>query len=327
MTPMAPMALRVVDPGGPLTTLQDLGRSGYQRFGVPAAGAMDWYALQAANRVVGNPPDAPAIEFAFLGPTLAAERDCLVCVTGGGFRLQVGRRELPAWTAAVLRAGETVQILDDSSGSWGYLAISGGLAVPAVLGSASTYLRGGFGGLDGRVLRAGDVLYSQMEGGYRAELAGGRLDREAVPTYTQDIDLRVVIGPQQNWFDEESLAIFTGSPYRVSANSDRMGYRLEGQLVPRQKGDLLSEGMVFGSVQVPPDGKPIVMMADRPVTGGYPKIATVIRADLPKLAQLRPGEGQARFHGVSVAEAQVTYRQMMDEMIIETDGDELWSTG
>ena len=321
------MALWVIDPGGPLITLQDLGRTGMQRFGVPAAGAMDWYALQAANRLVGNPPGTAAVEFAFQGPTLAAYRDCLVSVTGGGFHLKIARRELPGWTAILLRGGEECRILGDGSGCWGYLAISGGFSAAEVLGSASTYLRGGFGGLDGRALRSGDGLSSRTEGSYRAELAGSRLAREAIPTYTQDIDVRIVFGPQVNWFGEDGLAAFTASPYRLSASSDRMGYRLEGQPVPRRKGDLLSEGMVFGSVQVPPDGQPIVMMADRAATGGYPKIATVIRADLPKLAQLRPGEGQVRFREVAVDEAQAAYRRMVDGMSIETDADERWMTG
>ena len=321
------MALWVVDPGGPLTTVQDLGRAGMERFGVPAAGAMDWFALQAANRLVGNPPGAAAMEFAFQGPRLAADRDCLVGVTGGGFHLRKGTRDLPGWTAALLRAGEEISILGDGSGCWGYLSVSGGLAVQAVLGSASTYLRGGFGGLEGRALRSGDGLYSLVEGSSRPELAGSRLAREVIPNYEQGIEARIIPGPQEDWFGEAGLDVFTTNLYHLSANSDRMGYRLRGDPIPRRKGDLLSEGMVFGSIQVPPDGQPIVMMADRPATGGYPKIAAVIRADLPKLAQLLPGEGRVRFRVVTLVEAHAAYRKMVEAMNIETDADELWMAG
>ena len=169
----------------------------------------------------------------------------------------------------------------------------------AVLGSASTYLRGGFGGLEGRALRAGDWLFSREEGSSRPELAGSRLANGMIPKYVQEIEVRVIPGPQDDWMGEAGMQVFTTSLYQLSASSDRMGYRLEGEPIPRRKGDLLSEGMVFGSIQVPPDGQPIVMMADRPATGGYPKIATVIRADLPKLAQLRPGEGRVRFRLVT----------------------------
>jgi antagonist of KipI len=319
------MAYWVADPGGPLTTVQDLGRVGMERFGVPAAGGMDWFAMRAANLLVGNPPGAAVLEFAYQGPRLAADRDGLVCVTGGGFHLRIGERGLPGWTAVIVRAGEEITILGDGSGSWGYFAVSGGLAVDAVLGSASTYLRGGFGGLEGRALRAGDGLYSRDEGSGCPELAGSRLPNGMMPKYEQEIEVRCIPGPQNDWMGEAGMQSFTASLYQLSASSDRMGYRLEGKPIPRRKGDLLSEGMVFGSIQVPPDGQPIVMMADRPATGGYPKIATIIRADLPKVAQLLPGKGQIRFRLVSVAEAQAAYRKMVEGLTIEMDTDERWA--
>jgi antagonist of KipI len=320
------MALWIAESGA-LSTLQDAGRAGYERFGVPVSGAMDWYALQAANRLVGNPDGAAAIEFAFQGPAMVTEGDYLAAICGGGFYPVVDGRTLPGWTAIYLRAGQTLAVGSREPGCWGYVAIGGGLDAPDVLGSASTYLRGGFGGLDGRALRAGDWLYPREAGRVRVELAGRRLDPQAQPVAAQEVIVRVVPGPQSDWFDPHGLEVFTGSTYRVGANSDRMGYRLEGEMIPRRKGDLLSEGMVFGAVQVPPDGKPIVMMADRPATGGYPKIATVIRADVPRLAQLRPGEGRANFQVVTVAQAQMAYRELVSKMIIEKESDELWMTG
>ncbi len=319
------MALWVLEPGM-LATLQDEGRPGYERFGVPPSGAMDWFALRAANLLVGNPAGAAALEFALHGPTLQADRDCLVSVCGSGFRLRIGERDMPAWMAVRVAAGEVLRVASDTSENWGYLAVSGGFAVPKVLGSASTYLRGGFGGLDGRTLQPGDCLRPAVEGAGRVELAGSRLSAGAVPVRLQQAEVRVVTGPQAEWFGEDGLAVFLGQAYRIGVQSDRMGYRLEGPPVPRRQGDLLSEGMAFGSVQVPPDGQPIVMMADRPATGGYPKIATVIRADLPALAQLQAGVGQVRFKAVTLAEAQAAYRAMIQSLQVETDTDELWMT-
>ncbi len=283
------MALWVADPG-PQTTLQDLGRSEYQRFGVPVSGPMDEVALQAANLLVGNPPAAAGLEFALRGPELLADSDCLVAVCGADSWLSVDRRKLPGWMGVRVRAGQKIQAVLGQNGAWGYLAVSGGLAAPPVLGSASTYLRGGFGGLDGRALQEGDWLASRSEGRFAGQYAGSRLREMGWLTVSQDIEVGVVPGPQEEWFGEAGLAVFFNSQFCILTESDRMGYRLEGVEVPRRKGEMLSEGMVMGSIQVPPSGQPIVMMADRPTTGGYPKIGTVMRADLPRLAQLRPGE-------------------------------------
>jgi antagonist of KipI len=317
------MALWVADPG-PFCSLQDLGRRGYQRLGVPVSGAMDWAALTAANRLVGNPAGAAALEFAFRGPSLVAEADCLMAVCGGDSSLRLDGKSLPGWRGVWVRTGQTVQAQVGPNAAWGYLAVNGGLVVPPVLGSASTYLRGGFGGLEGRLLRAGDRLALGPGDGNGSVLAGSRLcsldwlhpDAEQV--------VRVAFDVQTDWFEEAGRAALCAAPYALLPESDRMGYRLEGQTIPRRAGEILSEGMCFGSIQVPPNGQPIVMMADRPATGGYPKIAAVIRADLPILVQVRPGSGRVRFRWVTIEEAQAALRRLVAQLKVEWDEETLW---
>lgn len=317
------MALVVLDPG-PLTTVQDGGRLGWERYGVPPSGPMDWYAFRAANLLVGNDPRAAGLEFAYQGPSLLAEVDLLVAATGGDLR--IGKMRLPGGMATLVGAGQIFQV-ERCEGCWAYLAVAGGLDVPTVLGSRATYLKGKFGGLAGRQLMAGDRLGCGTPANNWRERAGSRLREAARPVYTQNILVRVVAGPQLDWFEPNAVADFIGAEYRVLPASDRMGYRLSGPTVHRRPGDLLSEGMAAGSLQVPPDGQPIVMLADRPTTGGYPKIATVIRADIPKLTQLRPGEGRLRFAIASVEEAQAAYREMIRGLTIETEGEERWASG
>lgn len=292
----------VLDPGG-LCTLQDAGRRGSERFGVPVSGAMDWFALRAANRLTGNVDEATVLEFAFQGPVLSALTDCLVAVTGPGWWLQVDDRRLPGWTAVAVRAGQTLRVRSDNQAFWGVLAAAGGLDGEQRLGSTSTYLAGKFGGLDGRPIQTGDLLRLKTTPTSSPSRAGHFLPASAHPAYAQKVSLRVLVGPQEDWFGEEGLSRFFESEYGIGPRSDRMGYRLEGPLVPRREGSLLSEGMVLGALQVPPDGQPILMMADRPTTGGYPKIGAVITADLPLAAQLLPGTGRVSFHPVSLEEA------------------------
>jgi antagonist of KipI len=301
------VTLRVENPGA-LTTVQDLGRYGHERFGVPVSGAMDAFALRAANALVGNGPNAAGLEMAFDGAAVRATEDCVVAVAAphdGSVR--VNGRALPAWTALFVRAGQTVEVTKASG--YVYLAVSGGIEVPLVLGSRSTYLRGGFGGLEGRALRAGDALPT---GPARSPfpLAGRALPAAHRPPYREQPELEVLLGPQLDHFDDEARAAFLNAPFTVSNDSDRMGYRLTGPAIAPQRADLISEPMPLGAVQVPANGQPIVMMADRPTTGGYPRIATVIRADVPLLAQCPPGAA-TRFRGTTVEAAQQKHRAQL----------------
>lgn len=304
--------------------IQDAGRPGWERFGVPPGGPMDWVALRAANELVGNPPEAAALELALGALTLESTTDTLIALTGAGFQLSVDGIPMPSWSAVRVRAGQMIQAvpLPAGPGIWAYLGIIGGIDTPPVLGSRSTYLRGHLGGQEGRLLQPSDLLpVRHVTPDW--SLAGRRVPPQARPTYSAQIAARVVLGPQEAWFKPEAVQRFLSEVYTLSRISDRMGSRLEGPRLERARdGDLLSEGMVTGAIQVPPDGQPIVMMPDRPATGGYPKIAAVIRADLPLVAQLRPGEGCLRFQAVTIEDARLALHQtrILIENILESPG-------
>jgi len=296
--------LEILAPGL-LTTVQDAGRKGWARYGVPSSGPLDAAAFAAANTLVGNPPDAAALEITLAGPTLRVSRECLIAVCGAAFDLWVGTLPVPMWHTVYVRAGRIITFGARRGGARAYLAISGGIALPPFLGSQATYLPGGFGGLDGRALRAGDRL---PLGGAAArdvmQRAGRAWPTDRRPPYTPEPTLRVVLGPQDDYFTTEGLATFLNSAYRLTPEADRMGVRLQGvPIAHRGPTGIVSDGVVAGSIQVPPDGQPIVMLADHQTTGGYPKIATVLRADLPLLAQCLPGDSVS-FTAVTLAEAQ-----------------------
>jgi biotin-dependent carboxylase-like uncharacterized protein len=298
------MMLEILEPGL-LTTVQDGGRVGWARYGVPPSGPMDRAAFAAANTLVGNPPDIAGLEITLNGTVLRVPRECLIAVCGADFDLWVGSLPVPMWHAVYVRAGRVVTFGMRRSGARAYLAISGGIALPPFLGSQSTYLQGEFGGLEGRALRAGDQLPLGPAATRNPVARAGRIwpiDRR--PPYISSPTLRVILGPQDDRFTDEGLATFLNNPYVVTPESDRMGYRLSGPVIAhRGSTGITSDGVVMGSIQIPPDGQPIVMMADHQTTGGYPKIATVIRADLPLLAQSLPGD-LVRFQAVSLDEAQ-----------------------
>ena len=309
------MGLQVISPGF-MTTIQDGGRAGYERYGAPGSGPVDWFALWAGNRLVENAAGAAGLEFALEGPTLEADQDVLVAVTGRGFRLWVQGRKIGLWMAAWARRGERIEIRSEG-GRWGYLTVSGGVAVEPALGSRSTYLRGALGGWQGRVLQPGDRL--PLGNGLPLKkilsLAGRRLPPEHIPAYADEIRLPVVLGPQREYFTEAGLQTFFSALYTLSATSDRMGYRLDGPAIERAvHSELLSEGMPLGSIQAPAGGQLVLMLADRPTTGGYPKIGVAARAGLPLAAQLPLGTGRLRFYEVSVAQAQAAYREMVGRM-------------
>ncbi len=294
--------LEVLEPGL-LTTVQDAGRAGHRRVGVSGAGPMDARAHAAANRAVGNPPPAAALECTVVGPHLAFLAPIRFAVAGADLGAVLERADLGPWPvplgAGVLaRPGNVLRFTGARAGCRAYVAVQGGIDVPVVLGSRATDLAAAFGGLAGRALAASDRL------GASPAVTGGASPRESPPERpAASVTVRVVLGPQADHFDARALASFLAGPWRVSATSDRVGCRLEGEPL-RHVGpaEILSDGMVPGSIQVPPDGRPIVMMADGPTTGGYPKLATVVTSDLPSLAQLVPGEGRVRFVRVRVEE-------------------------
>lgn len=294
-------AFEILQPGM-FATVQDLGRWGQQASGMVVSGAMDAYALQAGNALVGNPRSAAALEFAVRGPRLRALRDAVVAVCGADLNAMKDGRPLPRWKSVRVAVGAELSFGTPNAGVFAYVCVAGGIEVPALMGSRSTYARAGIGGLEGRMLRAGDVLNA---GAPRPSARDGRgLAPSDTPVYGNAVEVRAVQGPQEELFPRESFEAFFTLPYARTAQSDRMGYRLQGEkLVLKTEGGILSEAVAAGSVQVPPDGQPIVLMAERQTTGGYAKIATVISADLPLLAQL-PAGGTVRFRYCTLDEAQ-----------------------
>lgn len=297
--------LRVVAPGL-ATTIQDLGRRGFQRLGIPVSGALDATALALANFAVGNPVGHAALECLYQGPTLAVVGDLArVAVAGVGAALDVvidGQpQRVPAAQSITLPRGATIRVVFIAPGISAILAVAGGIAVPLVMGSRSTYARARLGGFEGRLLRTGDLL----------PIGPGALD---TPDQRVDVRLalpatiRVVLGPQDDYFSSASIRTFLSSSYTVTSASDRMGHRLAGAKLSGDQGfNIVSDSVPPGAIQVPGDGQPIILLADRQTTGGYPKIATVISADLPALGRIGPGS-VLKFNAIGIAEAEFAAR-------------------
>ena len=284
----APPALLVED-AGLLTTVQDTGRWGYQHFGVSVSGAMDLTAHRRANRLVGNPPAAATLEITLVGPVLRFETAMRIGVAGAAFELRLDACAVSTDTVLCAEAGQILAFGRRLAGARAYLAAAGGFAVPSVLGSRSTHLRSGMGGLAGRALRSGDRLaVGSSRGVPRREPAARKWGRR-LPSGGARV--RVLPGPHAGLFDPAALRRLQSARYTIRPESDRMGYRLDGAPIPGPEGlSLLSQGFPIGALQVVPSGGVIVAMADRQTAGGYPRVATVITADVPVLGQLAPGD-------------------------------------
>lgn len=302
------MEMRIVH-AGQWTTVQDLGRRGYRAAGVPLSGAMDPFALRIANSLVGNAESAAALELTLVGPEIEFSADTIIALGGADCA------GLAAWKPVAVTAGQRLNLGECRHGCRGYLAVTGGIDVPLVLGSRSTYERGGFGGLEGRALREGDVLKlgvqsaASASGGESAaegavhnratRIATWRIDPRVLPAYATAAAVRVLAGAQAGEFGRA----FFETEFTIAPQSDRMGLRLMGGKLERSRGEeLLSSAVLPGTVQVPRDGQPVVLMADAQTIGGYPQVAHVISVDLPVMAQLRPGD-TVRFSEVTLEEA------------------------
>lgn len=297
-------ALRILSPGL-MTTLQDRGRHGYQRQGIPVSGAMDPVGLAAANLLVGNEAGTAALEISYQGPTFAIEADSVrFAYAGANAAVEVlsegaAPQRLAALQSHRLERGQTLRIGALSGGSVGYLAIEGGFDIPPFIGSLSTYVRGGLGGWKGRALAAGDALPLKRETvEAREEHMLPGLDLAPAQR------IRVILGPQDDYISDEGIETFLSARYTVSSAADRMGLRLEGPALKHAKGfNIVSDGIAPGAIQVPGTGTPIILMADRQTTGGYPKVAAVISADLPAVGRLTPGS-IISFEAVSIETAE-----------------------
>ncbi|MBI3635766.1 MAG: biotin-dependent carboxyltransferase, partial [Candidatus Rokubacteria bacterium] len=295
--------IRLVEAGAQ-TTVQDLGRPGHLRYGIPPSGPLDPWSFILANRLVGNDDSAAGLECTVLGPRLEITEAGAIAVTGAVMPFTVNDRETPMWTTVPVAAGDVVRLGPARAGVRAYVAFAGGINTPLALGARATYLRGRLGGLEGRALKRGDTLTL-----FSAPVASKRRVRPAaIPELGDEPVLRAVLGPQADRFTGEGIRTWASSAYEMLPQSDRMGARLRGPRIAHGRGhDIISDGIALGSIQVPGDGQPIVLLADRQTTGGYTKLATVCSADVGRLAQVRPG-GRVRFRIVELGEAHEALR-------------------
>ncbi len=314
------MKIRIEAPGV-LTTVQDEGRFGYMEYGVRTGGCMDEKSSRIANKIAGNQPSAAVLEMTLMGITATFEGDGAIVLTGADMGAKIDDIPVQRNCRITVKSGQKLAMGLARNGCRGYLAAAGGIDVPVVMGSRSTDVKCHLGGYEGRALKAGDVLSSgtdydvetnQRENKPESETESGKEksgivnsnSKFPVTKFDNAPSVRVVEGPQADWFSEEAREILYQEEYTVTGESDRMGMRLEGPEIESMHGvDIVSDGIAFGSIQIPKSGKPIVMMADHQTIGGYAKIATVCSFDLPKLAQLKPGD-HVKFRRISVEEAQ-----------------------
>lgn len=317
------MNIMHIDKPGMFSVIQDTGRYGFQRLGVPVNGPMDEHAHRIANMLVGNDADAATLECTLTGPTLRFSKNAILALTGADFVVTAADQPVPMNQAFVLRAGITLRVHERRRGARLYIAIRGGIATPPVLGSRSTFVRGAMGGLQGRALRAGDRV--PVGAGVRGTTGLEKLliqsgtplvVARAVDLHSDASErpLRIMRGPQWRGFETSSRQKLVSTPFSVSNQSDRMGYRMTGAAMTlRRPLEMTSEAVTIGTIQVPPDGNPIILMADRQTAGGYPKIGYVLAADLPRLAQALPGDA-LRFCAVSHRQAEQAYLLNEDRM-------------
>ena len=305
-----------------IMSVQDSGRFGFLRFGLPESGPVDWWAFRAANRLVNNPPDTAEMEIGFSNAGLRIEKEAIIAVCGAGYRVFLNEKPLPLWMAFLARKGDRLFLEKCSGGNWVTLAVSGGVRSQVWMGSRSVYPKAGLGGL----LKDGDRLPIAEANVNSRRLAGRSYTKSGQPSYGEDILIKAIPGPQYQRFTSESQLAFWHQAFSVTSRSDRMGYRLAGRKLSREKGsEMVSQGMVLGQIQVPPDGQPIVMMPDHPTTGGYPSIGVISRVDLPLIAQAEPGSSSVKFKLININEAQ---KQLVEALYhidrVESPEEEQW---
>jgi antagonist of KipI len=295
-------AFEVFHPGI-FTSIQDLGRPQYLKYGIPASGAADRFSAGVANLLVGNLPGAALLEVTLFQFELLALNDLIMAVTGGNLSPHVNEKPWPMWQSVALREGDRVSFRERKEGLRAYLAIRGGFSGREFLGSRSVFVRG----LMGNAVQKGEIL--ETANPVTKPIPPRKISPEMIPIFSNKNNLRVVLGPQDDRFTKKGIETFLSSDYRVSSQSDRMGYRLEGPTIEHRSGaDIISEPIARGAIQVPGDGLPIILLWDAQVSGGYTKIANVISADLDRLAQIMPGEG-LRFQAVTLEEAHQALRE------------------
>ncbi len=300
----------VISPGA-FSTVQDHGRFGYQQMGIPISGALDRFAFQVANMLVGNDRQCAVLEMTLTGPVLEVQITADVAVTGGHIGITLNKMKMGCWQSFRVRPGDRLEITQVKNGCRAYLAVSGGIDVPVVMGSRSTYVGGKIGGYRGRPLKAGDRLSA-----HPAKLLPKhrQLPDEYLPPNPEVIELRAMLGPQDDYFSD-SVDVLFESEFMISPKADRMGYRLMGPKVAMDKNkpkSIVSEPSMPGGIQIPADEQPIVLLVEQTV-GGYAKIATVISTDIPKIAQATPGD-TIRFLKIDLKAAHALYQEEMQKV-------------
>jgi len=293
---------------GFFTTVQDLERCGFQRYGVPISGAMDTYAFVAANLLVGNEPNYACLEITLLGPEVEFLNDIRIAITGAALSPTINSEKVACWQTLQICKGDVLSFGRPQGGCRTYVAVSGGVDVPVVLDSRSTYVRGGFGGFRGRQLKAGDIIDAYKPSTLKSCFL---MPKELIPRYSNELTIEVVLGPQSDYFTDRGLEMFLSSIYTVTNESDRMGYRLDGAKVEQKDSlDMVSDAVPVGAVQVPRSGKLIIVMRDAQTTGGYPKIAVVATFDVSRLGQAKPND-KIRFSKISSSKARTKLLEYM----------------
>lgn len=286
---------------GWFTTIQDEGRWGYQAYGMPVAGAMDQYAYRVANLLAGNLAGAAVIEMAMSGAAFRFDEEQFVAVCGADMQGTLNDVPIRNWSSFIAPKGCEIKFDRAKNGYRTYLSVYGGFDVPMVLGSRSTYTRASVGGCEGRVLRQGDVVYVGQDKEFAVQPL--ILPEEYIPCHSEKSNLRVILGPQDNMFSSEAIHTFFESSYIITDQADRRSYRLKGpRIMHREKATVVSDALCLGAIQIPAHGMPIIMTADHQTTDGFAKLGSVIRVDLAKLAQARPGD-QIRFTCIAEEEA------------------------
>ena len=298
--------------GGFLTTVQDMGRTGYQESGMSVSGVMDQRSAAIANILVGNDENEAVLEVTLMGPMMEFTEDNIIAVTGGNLVPKVNGKDLPMYQAVLVHKGDSMNFAGMTSGSRVYIAVAGGLDIPVQMGSKSTNLKLKVGGYQGRKIGSGDEIGFAAP---KTTLPNMRKRKVTPEDFSQtEKTIRVVMGPQDDCFTEKGVETFLSSTYAFTNESDRMGCRLEGEVIEHKNGgDIITDGIAFGAIQVPSHGQPIIMMADHQTTGGYTKIAGVISVDLPLVAQSRPGY-KVHFQKVTVEEAQKLYIEQVEKL-------------
>lgn len=303
----------VFNKGGLFTTVQDYGRMGHQNQGFHVCGVMDRHSFWAANLLVDNNDLEAVLEFSVCGPTLYFTSDTVICITGGDFDPKINGEPIPMYQAVSVQKGDELEMGFCKSGTWGYIAFAGGLDVPVVMGSRSTDIKCKLGGYHGRCIKDGDEIEFLASVKRLPNMRDRKIEK--VEYGAEVTELRVTMGPQEDYFTEKGIKTFLGTEYTVSSQCDRMGYRLEGEFIEHNElgADIVSDGIAKGAIQVPKNGQPIVLLSDRQTVGGYTKIANVISMDISKLVQCKYPQ-RIKFTEISVEEAQRIYNMERERL-------------